>query len=124
MIKFEIDPVRKLFVIRYRGHIRPAEVEKGLEEIRSGLARLQPGFRLLGDLSELKSMDVGCAPFVEKAMDLLNAGGVSLIVRIIPDPTRDIGMNIMSIFHYGKSVQIINCRTLAEADQLLQDTAR
>lgn len=119
MINFEVDELKRLLAIRYRGVVRAEETEKGLEQIRNGLAQLQPGFRLLADLSELESMDVACAPFIEKAMDMCNQKGVSMIVRVIPDPRRDIGMKIMSAFHYGGDVQIITCQTLPEADDVL-----
>ena len=95
------------------------ETEKGLEQIRSGLAQLQPGLRLLADLTELEAMDAWCAPHIEKAMDLFNEKGTSLVVRVIPDPHRDIGMTIMSIFHYGGDVRIVTCVSLAEAEQVL-----
>jgi hypothetical protein len=52
-------------------------------------------------------------------MDLCNEKGASLVVRVIPDPYRDIGMQIMSIFHYGGSVQILTCQTLAQANEIL-----
>ena len=67
MIKFELDEPKRLLVIRYRGVVKAEETEKGLEQIRNGLTKLQSGFRLLADLSELQSMDVACAPFIEKA---------------------------------------------------------
>ena len=120
MIKFEIDQPRNRLVIRYHGSVVPKETEEGLEQLRSGLAQLQTPFRLLVDLTDLASMDVKCAPFVEKAMDLCNAKGASMVVRVIPDPHRDIGMTIMSIFHY-RDVQIITCQTLAEAEEILRD---
>jgi anti-anti-sigma regulatory factor len=120
VIKFDVDPAHKLLVIRYSGVVGAEETEKGLEEIRAGLAKLQTGFRLLGDLTELQSMDVACAPFIEKAMDLCNEKGASLVVRVIPDPHRDIGLQIMSIFHYGGDVPIITCETLAEANEILK----
>jgi hypothetical protein len=120
VIKFEADPARNLLVIRYSGVVGAEETEKGLEDIRSGLSKLQSGFRLLGDLTELESMDVKCAPFVEKAMDMCNEKGASMVVRVIPDPHRDIGLQIMSIFHYGGDVQIMTCQTLAEADEILR----
>jgi hypothetical protein len=119
VVTIQPDESRNLLLIRYHGLVTPEETEAGLEEIRSGLAKLKRGFRLLADLSELTSMNVGCAPFIEKAMDLCNEKGASLVVRVIPDPQRDIGMTIMSIFHYGSNVQIITCETLAEADRLL-----
>ena len=120
MITFEVDEPKSLLAIRYRGVVRSEETEKGLEQIRNGLAKLQSGFRLLADLSELQSMDVGCAPFIEKAMDMCNEKGASMVVRVIPDPHRDIGLQIMSIFHYGGGVQILTCQTLAEAEEILR----
>ena len=120
MINFEVDEPKKLLAIRYHGVVRAEETEKGLEQIRNDLAKLQRGFRLLADLSELQSMDVGCAPFVEKAMDMCNEKGASMVVRVIPDPHRDIGLQIMSIFHYAGDVRILTCETLAQAKELLR----
>ena len=119
MIKFEVDEPKRLLTIRYRGVVRAKETEKGLEQIRNGLAKLRSGFRLLADLTELESMDVKCAPFIEKAMDMCNEKGASMVVRVIPDPHRDIGLQIMSVFHYSGDVQIITCETLAQAAELL-----
>ena len=120
MIKFEVDQPQNLLVIRYSGHVGPEETEKGLAQVRSGLAKLESGFRLLGDLTELESMDVACAPHIEKAMDMCNEKGASMVVRVIPDPHRDIGLQIMSYFHYSGDVQIITCQTLAEAEEILR----
>jgi hypothetical protein len=120
VIKFEVDQPQNLLVIRYSGVVGSAETNEGLVQIQSGLAKLKSGFRLLADLTELQSMEVACAPFIEKAMDLCNEKGVSIVVRVIPDPHRDIGLQIMSIFHYGNDVQIVTCQTLAEADQILR----
>jgi len=52
-------------------------------------------------------------------MDLINQRGVSLIVRVIPDPAKDIGLNILTIFHYPRQPRIITCQKLAEAIQQL-----
>ena len=120
MIHFEADQPRNLLVIRYSGLIKPEETERGLDKIRSGLAQLKSGFRLLADLTDLESMDIGCAPFIERAMDLCNEKGASLVMRVIPDPHRDIGMAIMSIFHYGHDVRILTCQTLSEAEKILE----
>jgi hypothetical protein len=119
MIKFEVVQPRNRLVIRYSGSVLPKETEDGLEQVRSGLAQLQTGFRLLADLTDLEAMDVGCAPFIEKAMDLCNEKGAAMVVRVIPDPHRDIGMQIMSIFHYRGDTQIITCQSTAQAEQIL-----
>src|SRR5207237_1115617 len=120
MINFEVDEPKKLLAIRYHGVVGAEETDKGLEQVRNNLAKLQRGFRLLADLSDLQSMDVGCAPFIEKAMDMCNEKGASMVVRVIPDPHRDIGLQIMSIFHYGGDVRILTCETLAQAKEILE----
>ena len=120
MIRFEVDQPQNLLTIRYSGSVAPQETEQGLAEVRSSLGKLTSGFRLLADLTELEKMDPACAPFIERAMDLFNEKGTSMVVRVIPDPHRDIGLQIMSIFHYSGGVQIITCRTLAEADELIR----
>jgi hypothetical protein len=120
VVAIETDQTQNLLVVRYRGFVQPDEVERGLEDMRAALAQLQSGFRLLADLSELQSMDVACAPFIEKAMDLCNEKGASTVVRVIPDPHRDIGMQIMSYFHYRGEVRIVTCETLDEAAAILR----
>jgi len=64
-------------------------------------------------------MDVDCAPHLEQIMQLCNEKGVSAVVRAIPDPRRDIGLQIMSYFHYGPEVRITTCRSLEEAHEIL-----
>lgn len=119
MITFEVDVPNSLLAIRYSGSVVPKEAEDGLTQIRAGLAQLQTGLRVLVDLTDLEKMDVGCAPFIEAAMDLCNEKGASTVVRVIPDPHRDIGLQIMSIFHYSGDVRIITCQSLAEANEIL-----
>lgn len=120
MVVIEADQLKNLLTVRYADRVDPVEVRAGLEQIREGLGRLASGFRLLADLSDLQVMDVACAPFIEQAMDLCNQKGASIVVRIIPDPHRDIGLQIMSIFHYGSAVRIATCETMAEAVKLLE----
>jgi hypothetical protein len=60
-------------------------------------------------------MDPECSDELGRAMDLINQRGVSLIVRVIPDPAKDIGLNILTIFHYPHQPRIITCENLAQA---------
>ncbi len=71
-------------------------------EIETALAKMQPGFRVLTDLSGLASMDIACAEAIRQIMDLCRDNGVAEIVRIIPDPQKDIGFQLMSHFHYAE----------------------
>jgi hypothetical protein len=119
MFTIEFDKPRNLLVIRYSDHVGPDETERALEEMRLALERVERGFRLLADLTGLRSMDVLCAPHIERAMDICNGKGVSDVVRIIPDPRKDIGMQIMSYFHYGGDVCIVTCESAEEAAMIL-----
>ena len=40
-------------------------------------------------------------------------------MRAIPDPRRDIGLRIMSYFHYRPEVGVTTCRSLEEAQEIL-----
>jgi hypothetical protein len=121
MFTIEFDRPQNLLVIRYGDHVGPDETERALEEIRLALGQVERGFRLLADLTALQSMDLACAPHIESAMDMFNGKGVSDVVRIIPDPRKDIGMQIMSYFHYGGDVRIVTCQSVDEAMSLLAE---
>ena len=119
MFTVEFDQPRNLLVIRYSDHVGPDETERALAEMRLALDSVKRGFRLLADLTALQSMDVLCAPHIESAMDMCNGKGVTDVVRIIPDPRKDIGMQIMSYFHYDGHVRVVTCESADEAMKLL-----
>jgi hypothetical protein len=80
---------------------------------------LSPGFRLLVDFTQFEAMDPDCLPEVGKMMELVAGGGVSTVVRVIPDPSKDVGMNILALFHYPRSIQFFNCESMTEAAKYL-----
>ncbi len=108
-----------MLVIRYHGRVTASAVERCAEEVRAALVKMQSGFRLLADFTELESMDVACVPYFEKIMELCDEKDVSAVVRIIPDPKRDIGLQIMSYFHYSGDVNIVTCHNLSDATKIL-----
>lgn len=108
-------------VVRYGGEIAPVDAEKALNDTPGVLTRLEEGFRLLVDMTELQKMDLACAPHIEKIMDLCQEKGVSDVVRVIPDPKLDIGLQIMSHFHYASHVHIATCGTIEEAMRMLSE---
>jgi hypothetical protein len=121
MLHAESNSSRKLISISYSGHVGAEEARSCVAEV-SGLLRDQkPGFRLLTDLSGLESMDLDCVPHVEKMMDLCDQRGVQAVVRVIPDPHKDIGLNIMSLFHYHRHVHLTTCKTMTEAVKTLAE---
>jgi hypothetical protein len=77
--------------------------------------RLKSGFLLLTDLSNLESMDASCAPALGAVMDLCSAKGMLNEVRVIPEPSKDIGFVLISRFHHNPPVKTQTFQSLAEA---------
>ena len=111
---------KQLLYISYIGQVRLEEFRSGREELTAQLKELSPGFRLLADFSQMTSMGLDCAPELGRMMDLIGQVGVGLVVRVIPEPSRDIGMNIMTVFHYPRRPRVVTCNNLAEAVDLLE----
>jgi hypothetical protein len=114
-----VSKPRQLLYLRYIQRVSAEELELGRKDIVALLADLAPGFRLVADLSQLDTMDVRCASEIGKIMELCAHKGVELVVRIIPDPDKDIGMNILSLFHYRHQPRMVTCKDLLEAATLL-----
>jgi hypothetical protein len=121
MFKVEADKAKNLMIMTFSGHVHPEDLKKQEERVKALLAELQPGLRLLSDLTPLDSMDPGCLSYISRNMDQLGKRGVSKVVRVIPDPHKDIGLNILSVFHYPRRTRIVTCQTLAEAAAALKD---
>jgi hypothetical protein len=68
-------------------------------------------------------MESSSAPYLAEIMDVLTAKKVGSVVRIVPDPHKDIGLNILSQLHYGPEVRIETFQTLADALQSFAATA-
>ena len=115
MVLATINKPKQLLHICYIGHVRVGDIARNQEELKGLLAELTPGFRLLSDFSALEVMDRDCATEVGQFMDLLDEAGVSLVVRVIPDPKKDIGMNILSLFHYRNRPRVVTCARMIEA---------
>ncbi|HEY0793090.1 MAG TPA: hypothetical protein VGD78_18640 [Chthoniobacterales bacterium] len=121
MFFVEADLPNRLLVLRWVQRVRAFEVRQARKQVRDLLGEVKPGFRLLADLSRLESMDLSCAPEIGAMMDLFSEKQVGTIVRVVPDPHKDIGLNIMSRFHYGSNVRFITCEDLPTALQKLAD---
>jgi len=119
MFAVEIDKSKRLLVISVAGHVTKDEVRQAAAQVREIVAEVAPGFRLLTDFRWLGSMDASAALHVAEIMDAVAAGQVSAIVRVIPDPHKDIGLNILSKFHYSPDIHVLTFETLADALQSL-----
>jgi hypothetical protein len=118
----EFDRSQRLVKITVADHVIVEELSSAREHLRSLLKDVEPGFRLLADLSTLVSMPISAAPYLGEIMDLCAEKGVSVVVRLLPsDPSKDIGLAIISQFHYPPDVSIITCATIEEAMQILDE---
>lgn len=117
MFTAEVDPSRHLVTLTTSGHVQPADFEAGAERLRELLEEVEPGFRLLADLSGIESISVATAPHIGRVMDVCNQHGVGLVIRVIPpEPHKDVGLAILSQFHYSPDVRIVTCASRAEAE--------
>jgi hypothetical protein len=117
MYSVELDRSKRLLVITAAQRVTGEEVKAIAERIRELLHDVAPGLRLLADFRWLESMDSAAARHVAEIMDALAEKEVASVTRVMPDPHKDIGLNILSQFHYGPKVQIATFETLADALQ-------
>ena len=111
----QFDSASNLLKLSFAGQVGADEAKKCAQEIEALLRQARPGFRLLTDLSGLEAMDLACVPYLEQTMDRCSEQGIDTVVRVIPDPQKDIGFNILSLFHYNRRVRIVTCETMQEA---------
>ena len=121
MINVSYDQEHNTVIIEFVGKIDAAQGEQYLPDIPKVLPKHGKGFTLLVDLSAAESIDSEIRGSIKKAMDLINAQGVTKIIRVIPNPDQDIGFNIMSLFHYSSSVKIVTLPSREMAKKHLQN---
>ena len=110
---------KRLLHLSFIGHVTVAELQRGGKDIAELLADWPPGLHLLGDLERLQSMDADCVEELGKNMELLDRHGVELAVRVVPDSTKDIGFNILMVFHYRNRPRVVTCESMVEAARVL-----
>ncbi len=119
MYAVELDQSKRLLVISAVQRVTAAEAKLAARRVRELLQDVVPGFRVLADFRWLDSMDSAAARHIAEIMDALAEKGVVSVARVIPDPHKDIGLNILSQFHYGPEIKIATFETLADALQSL-----
>jgi len=117
MYALELDRSKRLLVISAAQRVTAEEAKLAARQIRDQLQDVAPGLHVLADFRWLDSMDSAAAPHIAKIMDALAEKEVASVTRVMPDPRKDIGLNILSQFHYGPNVSITTFETLADAVQ-------
>ena len=95
------------------------DLEHNHDEVVLLLADLLEGFRVLTDLSLFKSMDVACEAEISRTMDVFADKGMSTVIRVIPEPQKDIGFNILAAFHYERQIRTVTHESIEEAVRFL-----
>jgi hypothetical protein len=119
MYSVEMDRSKRLVVINAVQHVTAEDAKQTLQRLRELLTDVAPGFRVVADFRWLESMDPAAARHVAEIMDALAEKKVASVTRVITDPHKDIGLNILSQFHYGPEIGIATFDTLADALQNL-----
>lgn len=115
MVLVTSNRAKQLLCLRYIERVRLGDLECTRQDIEALVSELGPGFGLLTDFSQLEAMDLDCAPELGRLMEFFDHKGVSMIVRVIPDPNKDMGMNILALFHYRNHPQFATCKNLSQA---------
>ena len=119
MYSVESDRSKQLLVISAAGQVTKKEVENVALRVRE--MKVSPGFRVLADYRWLDRMEPAAAADLADIMDALAEKNVAAVVRVVPDPHKDIGLNILSQFHYGPQIKLVTFESLAEALSALMD---
>ena len=119
MYELKIDKTRNKLTIIFKGIVDKRQAEAFYIELQQIIHQLKKGFKILTDLSLLEEMDIAAHESIAEAMDTCNQNGVSKVIRVIPKQVKDIGFNIMSLFHYSKDVIVHTYDSLEEAQQHL-----
>jgi hypothetical protein len=123
MFLIEANKIRRLLHLSYIGHVKASDFRHSQKELDVILSELPAPFHVLADMSHMASMEITCEDEIVRMMELCNQRGLETVIRVIPEPQRDIGMNILSAFHYPRRVRVITCKTLEEALQHAWDAA-
>ena len=117
------NKVKGLLHLNFIGHVRVEDLEHSHDEVVLLLADLREGFRVLTDLSLLKSMDVACEAEISRMMNVFADKGMSTVIRVIPEPQKDIGFNILAAFHYHHQIRTVTHESMEEASRSLASEA-
>ena len=121
MFSIEASDAERLIKISWWGLVDSAEMRRCADEFGVTASKMRPGFRVLVDMTDLESMDYAGSPYIGSIMDLCVSKQVEHVVRVIPNPHKDIGLNIMSYLRYGSKVRVTICENLADAMRLLAE---
>ncbi|HEX4141827.1 MAG TPA: hypothetical protein VHY09_15875 [Candidatus Methylacidiphilales bacterium] len=115
MVSCSADESGQFLTLSFCHRVTPDCVEGSRRTIRDQMKHLRPGFAMLCDLTNMEAMDADCAQTVGALIELCSSRELGVAVWVIPDPNKDIGMNLISRFHLWQPVRMHTRPNLAEA---------
>ena len=106
MYTISVDENENIISIKIEGGFNLEQADKAQNEIALILQKVKRGFTVLTDMSLLHEMSPESFKSISKTMDMFNAYGIARAIRVMPDISKDIGFNIMDMFHYSPDVKI------------------
>jgi hypothetical protein len=115
MFSIKFDKRNNLLNLEFRSNFDEQQGEILCAHLKKELLQAKKGFIVFSDLSRVDYFNDASSKYIQRMMVICNEHGVSKIFRVVPQKSKDIGFNIMSIFHYSKSVKIYTYNSVAEA---------
>lgn len=84
MLEIHPDYEKNRLFLNYKGLVEYDDVEFFIEETKEIFKKFQPGFGLITNLLEVKSIDDDVRTFIGDAMKVAQDGGLGHAIRIIP----------------------------------------
>jgi hypothetical protein len=117
--EIEADAERRILRTYFRGLVAAADLAAAADRSSRIIEQMAPGFTVVADLSALEKMDLDCVPHLTRLMDEFRRARVGRVLRIIPDPNKDIGFTLLSHTHYRGEVPFSTLTSVAEAQMEL-----
>jgi len=121
MILVTVNKPKQFLFVHFIDHVGCEDLQQCRRELETFVPELDPGFRVITDLSHLSNFDVSCSAEIAKMMELLDENKIGTVIRVIPDPSKDFGLTILALFHYRRPITTITCKTLVEAAEHLSE---
>ncbi|EKD27545.1 MAG: hypothetical protein ACD_79C00678G0002 [uncultured bacterium] len=119
MYKIKVFEEQNILKLGFIKDFTVKDAKQLLEELKVKINNTQKGFTVFSDMSQLDSMSQEVSSYIVKIMQVCNEKEAAQVVRVIPDPTKEIGFKILSIFHYSDKVKIFTCNDILEARKFL-----
>jgi hypothetical protein len=113
------NKAKRLLCLDYIGRVTVEDLRTAVKEAAELLTDLKPGFRVLADFTRMESMEDGTAAEIGMMMEQADKQGVKTVVRVISDPSKDIGLNILQFFHYKRQLEVVTCESMEDAAKAL-----